>query len=220
MPAALPSSRRSPQPRGRTQVFHTAGGFYLPSKPPGNPKNPEVECHFLLQGILPTKTSNQHLLCLLNWQAGSLPPAPPGKHLVHKIYLCINFFVCLFVFVFCFLFFWPHCSPHRIFLNQGRNPQLLHWEHRALTTGPLEKHHWLSWKLLLWKILREVRIPDHLTCLLRNLKEGQEATVRTRHGTMDWFQIAKGVCQVCILSPCLFNLYEEYIMWNPGLYEE
>ena len=109
MPAALPSSRRSPQPRDRTQVFHTAGGFYLPSKPPGNPKNPEVECHFLLQGILPTKTSNQHLLCLLNWQAGSLPPAPPGKHLVHKVYLCINFF-CLFV-CFCFLFFVFLASP-------------------------------------------------------------------------------------------------------------
>ena len=82
MPAALPSSRRSPQPRGRTQVFHTAGGFYLPSKPPGNPKNPEVECHFLLQGILPTKTSNQHLLCLLNWQADSLPLALHGKPLL------------------------------------------------------------------------------------------------------------------------------------------
>ena len=60
-------------------------------------------------------------------------------------------------------------------------------------------------------------IPDHLTCLLRNLYAGQEATVRTGHGTTDWFQIGKGVCQGCILSPCLFNLYAEYIMRNAGL---
>ena len=64
----------------------------------------------------------------------------------------------------------------------------------------------------LWKILQEIGIPDHLTCLLRNLYAGQEALVRTRHGTTDWFQIGKGVCQGCILSPCLFNLYTEYIM--------
>ena len=62
-------------------------------------------------------------------------------------------------------------------------------------------------------------IPDHLTCLLRNLYAGQEATVRTRHGTMDWFQIGKGVCQGCILSTCLFNLYAEYIVQNSGLGE-
>ena len=62
-------------------------------------------------------------------------------------------------------------------------------------------------------------IPDHLTCLLRNLYAGQEATVRTGHGTPDWFQIEKGVCQGCILSPCLFNLYAEYIMRNTGLEE-
>ena len=62
-------------------------------------------------------------------------------------------------------------------------------------------------------------IPDHLTCLLRNLCAGQEATVRTGHGTIDWFQIGKGVCQGCILSPCLFNLYAEYIMRNAGLEE-
>ena len=63
-----------------------------------------------------------------------------------------------------------------------------------------------------WKILKEMRIPDHLTCLLRNLYAGQEATVRTEHGTTDWFQIGKGVCQGCILSPCLFNLYADYIV--------
>ena len=64
-----------------------------------------------------------------------------------------------------------------------------------------------------------MRIPDHLTCLLRNLYAGQEATIRTGHGTTDWFQIGKGVCQGCILSPCLFNLYAEYIMSNAGLDE-
>ena len=71
----------------------------------------------------------------------------------------------------------------------------------------------------LWKILKEMGIPDHLTCLLRNLYAGQEATVRTGHGTTDWFQIGKGVHQGCILSPCLFNLYAEYIMRNAGLEE-
>ena len=71
----------------------------------------------------------------------------------------------------------------------------------------------------LWKILREMGIPHHLTGLLRNLYAGQEATVRTRHGTTDWFQIGKGVRQGCILSPCLFNLYAEYIMRNAGLEE-
>ena len=71
----------------------------------------------------------------------------------------------------------------------------------------------------LWKILQGMGIPDHLTCLLRNLYAGQEETVRTRHGTTDWFQIGKGVRQGCILAPCLFNLYAEYIMRNAGLDE-
>ena len=69
------------------------------------------------------------------------------------------------------------------------------------------------------KILKEIGIPDHLTCLLRNLFAGQEATVRAGHGTMAWFQIGKGVCQDCILSPCLFNFYAEYIMRNAKLDE-
>ena len=69
----------------------------------------------------------------------------------------------------------------------------------------------------LQKILKEMGIPDHLTCFLRNVYSGQEATVKTGHGTTDWFQIGKGVCQRCILSPCLFNLYAEYIMRNAGL---
>ena len=71
----------------------------------------------------------------------------------------------------------------------------------------------------LWKILKEMGIPDHLTYLLRNLCSGQEATVRTGHGTTDWFQIGKGICQGCILSPCLFNFYAEYIMRNAWLEE-
>ena len=72
-------------------------------------------------------------------------------------------------------------------------------------------------KAKLWKILQEMGIPDHLTCLLRNLYASQEATVRTGHGTTDWFQIGKGVRQGCLLSPCLFNFYAEYIMRNAGL---
>ena len=76
-----------------------------------------------------------------------------------------------------------------------------------------EDHH------KLWRILQEMGVPDHLTCLLRNLYAGQEATVRTAHGITDWFQIGKGVHQGCILSPCLFNLYEEYIMRNAALDE-
>ena len=89
-----------------------------------------------------------------------------------------------------------------------------------------EKHllYWLCQSLCvdhnkLWKILKEMGIPDHLICLLRNLYAGQEATVRTRHGTIDWFQIGKGVWQGYIFSPCLFNLYIEYIMWNARLHE-
>ena len=70
-----------------------------------------------------------------------------------------------------------------------------------------------------WKILKEMGIPDHLTCLLRNLYAGQEATVRTGHGITDWFQIGIGICQGCILSPCLFSFYAEYIMRNAGLDE-
>ena len=73
------------------------------------------------------------------------------------------------------------------------------------------------WIMTNWKILQEMGIPDLLTCLLRNLYAGQEATVRTGHETTNWFQIGKGVHQGCILSPCLFNLYAEYIMWNGRL---
>ena len=75
------------------------------------------------------------------------------------------------------------------------------------------------WITTNWKILKEMGILDHLTCLLRNLYADQVAAVRTRHGTVDWFQIGKGICQGCTLSPCLFNLRAEYIMRNPGLDE-
>ena len=75
------------------------------------------------------------------------------------------------------------------------------------------------WITINWKILKEMGTPDHLTCLLRKLYAGQEATVRTGHGTTDWFQIGKGVRQGCVLSPCLFNLYAEYIVRNAELDE-
>ena len=77
----------------------------------------------------------------------------------------------------------------------------------------------ILWPTTNWKILKEMGIPDHLPCLLRNLYASQEATVRTGQETTDWFQIGKGVCQGCILSPCLFNLYTEYIIRNGGLEE-
>ena len=86
----------------------------------------------------------------------------------------------------------------------------------ALLTMPKPLTPWIT---INWKILKEIGIPEHLTCLLRNLYAGQEATVRTGHGTTDWFQIGKGVGQGCILSPCLFNLYAQYIMRNAGLEE-
>ena len=79
----------------------------------------------------------------------------------------------------------------------------------ALLTMP---KHLTVWITTNWKILKQMGIPDYLTCLLRNLYAGQEATVRTGHGTTDWFQIRKGVCQGCILSPCLFNLYAELLL--------
>jgi len=86
----------------------------------------------------------------------------------------------------------------------------------ALLTMPKSLIVWITTN---WKVLQEMGIPDHLTCLLRNLYAGQEATVRTGFGTTYWFQIRKGIHQSCILSPCLFNLYAEYIMQNDGLDE-
>ena len=86
----------------------------------------------------------------------------------------------------------------------------------ALLTMPKPLTVWVTTN---WKILKEMGIPDHLTCLLRNVYVSQEAIVKTGHGTTDWFQIRERVCQGCILSPCLFNLYAEYIMRNTGLDE-
>ena len=86
----------------------------------------------------------------------------------------------------------------------------------ALLTRPKPLTVWITTN---WRILQEIGIPDHLTCLLRNLYAGQEATVRTRRGITDWFQIGKGMHQGCILPPCLFNFYAEYIMRNAGLDE-
>ena len=86
----------------------------------------------------------------------------------------------------------------------------------ALLTMPKPSTVWITTN---WKILKEMGIPDHLICLLRNLYAGQQVTVRTGHGKTDWFQIGKGVCQGCILSPCLFNLYAEHILGNAGLDE-
>ena len=90
------------------------------------------------------------------------------------------------------------------------------WNSLALLTIPKPLTVWIT---INWKILKEMGIPDHLTCLLRNLYAGQETTVRTGHGTTDCFQIRKGVHQGCILSPCLFNFIAEYIMRNTGLEE-
>ena len=111
---------------------------------------------------------------------------------------------------------------HRGTRNQIAN---IHWiiqkagefqKNICFLTMPKPLTAWITTK---WKILEEVGISDHLTCLLRNLYAGQEATVRIGHGTTDWFQIGKGVRQGCILSPCLFNFYAEYIMRNAGLDE-
>ena len=131
---------------------------------------------------------------------------------------------------------------------QARLQQYVRWELPDVQAGfrksretrdQIANIHWIlekqenSWKHLLllycdyakafsnnlWKILIEMGIPDHHTCLLRNLHAGQESTVIAEHGKTDWFQIGKGVCQGCILSPCLFNFFAEYIMWNARLDE-
>ena len=110
--------------------------------------------------------------------------------------------------------------------GRGTRDQItnIHFDHRK-TKGILQNFCFIDYAKAfdcvdpnkLWKILKEIRIPDYLTCLLRNLYAGDEATVKNGHGTMDWLKIGKGVCQGCILSPCLFNFYAEYIMQNAGL---
>ena len=110
------------------------------------------------------------------------------------------------------LLFLPPIPPRkRVFSSEST--LRMRWPSIGVSAFNCVDHH------KLWKILREMGMPDHLTCLLRNLYAGQEATVRTGHGTTDWFQIGRGVCQGCTLSPCLFNLYAEYIMRNAGLEE-
>ena len=120
---------------------------------------------------------------------------------------------------------------YRLVLEKAKEPQIK----LPISTGSLKKQEssrktsisalltmpkpLTVWITINWKILKEIGIPDHLTCLLRNLYAGQEATVRTGHGPTDWLQIGKGVHQGCILSLCLFNLYAEYIMRNAGLEE-
>ena len=105
----------------------------------------------------------------------------------------------------------PTCTGSSKKLESSRKTSI-----SALLTMPKPLTAWIT---INWKILKEMGIPDHLICLLRNLYAGQEATVRTGYGTTDWFEIGKEVRQGCILSPCLFNLYAEYIMRNAGLEE-
>ena len=128
-----------------------------------------------------------------------------------------------------------HASKVILKILQAKLQQYVNWELLDVQTGfrksrgtrnQIANIHWFIEKARdcmdrnkLWKILKEMGISDHPTCLLRNLYAGQEATVRTGHETMDWFQIGKGVRQGCILSPCLFNLHAEYIMWNVRLDE-
>ena len=121
---------------------------------------------------------------------------------------------------------------YKLDLEKAEEPEIK----SPVSVGTLKKSKWIPgkkptsaslttlepltvWITTNWKILKKLRIPDHLTCLLRNLYTGQEAIVRTRHGTMDWFKTGKGVRQSCVLSPCLFNLYAGYIMQNAGLDE-
>ena len=118
----------------------------------------------------------------------------------------------------------------KLVLEKAEEPEIeLPTSIGSTSKGIAEKYlflfYWLCQRLWLCRsqqtmeILKEMGIPDHLTCLLRNLYAGQEATVRTGHGIAVWFQIGKGVCQGCILSPCLFNFYAEHIMWNAVLDE-
>ena len=203
-------------------------------------------CHAFLQGIYSTQGLNQFLLCLLHWQAGSLPLAPWDTECKWIILWkgnakeCSNYHAIALI---------SYTSKVMLKILQARLQQYVNHELPDVQAGfrkgrgtrdQIANICWIMEKARefqkniyfcfidcakafdcvdhnkLGKILKEMGIPDHLTCLLRNLYAGQEATVRTGHGPTDWFQIGKGVCQGCILSPCLFNLYAEYIMRNAG----
>ena len=153
-------------------------------------QNTGLGSHFLLQGNLPNPGIKPRSPEL---QEESLPTEPQGKPKNTRV--------------------GSLSLLQRIFLTQESNWGLL------LCRQILYQLSYCVDQNKLWKMLKEIRIPNHLTCLLRKLYVGQEATVRTRHRTTDWFQIGKGVCQGCILSACLFNLYAEYIMRNARLDE-
>ena len=106
-----------------------------------------------------------------------------------------------------------------VYLLNNFNVKLCRINQQSTSASLVTVKPWTVWITTNWKILQDMRIPGHLTCLLRNLYAGQEATVRTGHGTTGWFQIGKGVCQGCILLPCLFNLYAEYILQSARLDE-
>ena len=154
---------------------------------------------------------------------------------------------CQRMFRLCTIVLISHASKVMLEILQTRLQQHMNWELPDVQAGftkgrdQIANFHWIKEKARefhenicffdyakgfdcvdnnkLWKTLKDMEIPDHLTCLLRNLYTGQETTVRTVYGTTDWFQIGKGEHQGCILSPCLFNLYVEYIMWNARLDE-
>ena len=153
-------------------------------------QNTGLGSHFLLQGNLPNPGIKPRSPEL---QEESLPTEPQGKPKNTRV--------------------GSLSLLQRIFLTQESNWGLLHCRQILYQLSYCVDHN------KLWKMLKEIRIPNHLTCLLRKLYVGQEATVRTRHRTTDWFQIVKGVCQGYILSACLFNLYAEYIMRNARLDE-
>ena len=186
---AFPFSRGSSQPRNQTQVSRIPGKFFT-SWATGKPKNTRVGSLSLLQQIFLAQESNQGLLHFrqILYQL-SYEGRPKGRGIRDQI------------------------ANIRWMIKKAREFQknIYFWviDH-AKAVDSVDHNN-------LWKILIEVGIPDHLTCLLRILYAGQEATVRTGHGTTDWFQIGKGVCQGCISSPCLFNLHADYIMWNARL---
>ena len=200
-------------------------------------------CHFLIQGIffLPL---NQSLLCLLHWQVGSLSLAPWDSECKWIILWkgnakeCSNYHTIALISYASKVMLKIFQARLQQYMNCEIPDVQAGFRKRRGTRDQIANLRWIIEKARefqkniylcfidyakafdcvdhnkLWKILREMGIPEHLTCLLRNLYSGQEATVRTGHGTTDWFQIGKGVCQGCILSSCLYNLHAEYMMQN------